>query len=390
MNKCRKIYDIVLVLTLIGLFISGGTYLLIVLIAELLFPAALKLLLFIDVRGIEVTRKMRSACTVGQEVKLEFGIKSRKTFLAAGFIEITLEYSNILFGTKTQYQTIIPLGSEQKSFTLPVNPKLCGEIHVSCKKIICRDIFGICQAELKAPQEKMFTVYPGNVPVRIVLKKQIKGSQEGEQYYQSRRGNDVSEIFELREYRPGDDIRSIHWKLSGKMDTMIVREGSDASHYDTILLFDAGMKQKDVKWNENMLSEAVEFAASISKKMLELGILHYVAIPSGGGLECFSVSEQSDYTRMIDMWMGITLPEQEGMALRHFIIEKLQYAYTKMVYITAGAYPEELSTIMSNIDITAICVKETGEEAVLSDKGTSQMLEIPYNVVKSHSRNIFI
>lgn len=390
MNKCRKIYGVILVFTLAGLFISGSRYMLIVLAAEIALLLVLKLLLLIDAGGIEVTQQMRPACTVGQEVKIEIGIKNRRVFLAAGFIEITIEYRNILFGTKTQYQALIPLRDTREAFTLPVTPKLCGEVHVRWKKVICRDIFGLCQTELKTLREKMFTVYPGIVPIHIFLKRQIKGSLEGEQYYQSRKGNDVSEIFELREYHPGDDIRSIHWKLSGKMDSMIVREGSDASHYDTILLFDAGLRQKDVQWNESMLSQTVEFAASVSQKMLELGIPHYVAIPSGGGLECFSVSERADYTRMIDMWMGITLPDQEGTALKHFIIEKMQYAYTKMVYITAGAYPEELYTIMGNIGMTAICVKEEGEEVALSDRGTSQMIELPYNMVKSHPRNIFI
>lgn len=37
-----------------------------------------------------------------------------------------------------------------------------------------------------------------------------------------------SEIHELREYHPGDSMRDIHWKLSAKTDTPIVREPQEA------------------------------------------------------------------------------------------------------------------------------------------------------------------
>ena len=37
-------------------------------------------------------------------------------------------------------------------------------------------------------------------------------------------GGGFSEIHELREYRPGDAMRDVHWKLSAKTDSLIVRE----------------------------------------------------------------------------------------------------------------------------------------------------------------------
>ncbi len=37
-------------------------------------------------------------------------------------------------------------------------------------------------------------------------------------------GGGFSEIHEMREYRPGDPVRDIHWKLSAKTDRMIIRE----------------------------------------------------------------------------------------------------------------------------------------------------------------------
>ncbi len=41
-------------------------------------------------------------------------------------------------------------------------------------------------------------------------------------------GGGFSEIHELREYRPGDPMRTVHWKVSAKTDDLIVREAQEA------------------------------------------------------------------------------------------------------------------------------------------------------------------
>ena len=47
---------------------------------------------------------------------------------------------------------------------------------------------------------------------------------ESFRYSGSRPGDDPGETFDIREYREGDSIRQIHWKLTGKMDRLIIRE----------------------------------------------------------------------------------------------------------------------------------------------------------------------
>lgn len=51
-----------------------------------------------------------------------------------------------------------------------------------------------------------------------------------------RRGSDLTEPFRLREYAPGDSLRQIHWKLSSKLDRLVIREpGMPAAR--TLLVF---------------------------------------------------------------------------------------------------------------------------------------------------------
>ncbi|MFR9064001.1 MAG: hypothetical protein ACLVJO_09755 [[Clostridium] scindens] len=56
------------------------------------------------------------------------------------------------------------------------------------RKAVCYDLFGLCRAEWNVGRQ-MLTVHPGKVPIRLLLKRQPQGYLEGEQYYQSRKGN---------------------------------------------------------------------------------------------------------------------------------------------------------------------------------------------------------
>ena len=48
--------------------------------------------------------------------------------------------------------------------------------------------------------------------------------EDSDSYSQERPGADLTETFQIREYVPGDSMRQIHWKLSGKFDRLIVRD----------------------------------------------------------------------------------------------------------------------------------------------------------------------
>ena len=51
-------------------------------------------------------------------------------------------------------------------------------------------------------------------------------SQDSDRFSKYKKGDDPSEIFDVREYTDGDKIQRIHWKLSGKTGSLMVKEGS--------------------------------------------------------------------------------------------------------------------------------------------------------------------
>ena len=113
--------------------------------------------------------------------------------------------------------------------------------------------------------------------MRPVASGNQKGRQNEGQQTLSKKGYDATEVFELREYQPGDSIRTIHWKLSEKFDTVLVREPSDTSSYDILVMFDAGLTSGEVTYEPDVLSGAVSAAAAVSEKLMEHKVPHYLA-----------------------------------------------------------------------------------------------------------------
>ena len=61
--------------------------------------------------------------------------------------------------------------------------------------------------------------------IDMTRKKDLSYFKEGNHDYLLQKGFDMSDIYDLRNYRDGDDIRHIHWKLSAKMQQMLLKEG---------------------------------------------------------------------------------------------------------------------------------------------------------------------
>ena len=78
-------------------------------------------------------------------------------------------------------------------------------------------------------------------------------------------GNVSSNVTDLREYRPGDRLQKIHWKLSAKIDKLMVKENeASASHQFYVLL--------ELYRNEGhpeYLDQAVTYAYGVAKELLE-------------------------------------------------------------------------------------------------------------------------
>jgi uncharacterized protein (DUF58 family) len=98
-----------------------------------------------------------------------------------------------------------------------------------------------------------------------------------------RRGRGAG-LYNLRVYRPGDDLRLVHWKTSARMGDLILREQEDEERPRIRLILEGPALDAPVETIEDDLSYAASIAAHAVERdaAVEL-VAGHASVPSGTG-----------------------------------------------------------------------------------------------------------
>ena len=78
---------------------------------------------------------------------------------------------------------------------------------------------------IKVLNERAYhTVRPEVFPIRLEVSGNSSAMADEDRYSDRKSGNDPGEVRAIHEYVPGDPVRNIHWKLSEKVDKLLVKE----------------------------------------------------------------------------------------------------------------------------------------------------------------------
>lgn len=169
-------------------------------------------------------------------------------------------------------------------------PQYVGKAVVRLKKARCFDLLGVLALPLpkKSYQSsEKVTVLPEIFPVPVETGMRSREfAMEQERYLLADAEEYSAEQFQIREYRQGDRLRSIHWKLSAKEDELMVREFLPKAGCPVLLFLDLSSgdgkkegiwqemfgKKKSQKQKEAFLSVLLSLSGSIAQN----GCRHYV------------------------------------------------------------------------------------------------------------------
>ncbi len=136
-------------------------------------------------------------------------------------VVLHLQLINRYTGEKWK-QNFIFRNLETSRCELPLPTQFCGTINCSILSCDIRDAFGLFSIRRKFKSDCSCAVLPDAVPSDESVN--FEAALSTSHVLKPKYGGGFAEEHELRGYRPGDLPNSIHWKLSSKMDDLIVRE----------------------------------------------------------------------------------------------------------------------------------------------------------------------
>lgn len=257
------------------LYLSGGLF----------------LLAFLWVRhALRRTECMVSVESDRMEVGQSLAVKVRMdndTFLPLPWVEMDDATPQHLVVTDLPRQaTSVPLwGSRLLTFRLTARRR--GHYTVGPIRVTLGDAFGLFQGHREFRSKALVTVYPRvhrleGLPVPL-------SQPFGPVRTREKAFEDPSNQAEIREYRPGDNPRHIHWKTSARMGELMLREYElNATTHMMLfpdLAFSAQVRNPDGELSTE--EKSVEIAASLAelglRRKIDVGLICH-------GQERFSVA----------------------------------------------------------------------------------------------------
>ena len=127
-------------------------------------------------------------------------------------------------------------------------------------------------------------------------------------------GGGFSEEHELRDYRPGDPLRDIHWKLSAKTDQMILREAQEPAQRNVLLTLDLIGSQDQI---DSVLGRFVW----MSRWLLEHEVAHELRwfAPEDLRMETAQITDEKQLERVMEQLLSSALkPDIPSIAEHRF------------------------------------------------------------------------
>lgn len=184
----------------------------------------LSVLLMLLRRGLALELEVGNDVGKGENIGIGLTVRTNSG-LSMGWLELKLKIENVISGEQRTEALLIPIGLGKTYETeLTVSDLYVGEVRVSAEALRFLDLFKLVSRRVNAQAQGSSIIRPNMVPVPSDKDTLYGYDMESYVYSGSKKGSDPSETFGIREYLPGDNPKTIHWKLTSKMDELMVRE----------------------------------------------------------------------------------------------------------------------------------------------------------------------
>ncbi|MDY4079142.1 MAG: DUF58 domain-containing protein [Clostridium sp.] len=347
MIKTKIIYFFIIIVTFLFSILYSDYFPLAIFIITLVLPIILNIIIRIikksislDIKSIDVAQNKND----GIEVKIL--IKNNSIFPAVNG-ELKLCYYNKFSGNKEIEYINFPINSkETESIDFKVKSKYCGKLIIEIQSLKIYDYLTFSSVKKKVNKSKEIIVLPQIYDLNFSSNVININSLDGEIFSKDKAGDDPSEVFNVREYVEGDKIQRIHWKLSSKVDNVMIKEYSQPIVNDSIIIVEFCENENNI----NKIQGIIETAISLSHMLLSYNYIHYICWYDRNKdfFNKIIINSEEDMLGVACELLSLKPYTDDVLSLKNYNIEKGSEEYSRKFYVTSNISKKNIMDIKEN------------------------------------------
>lgn len=257
-----------------------------------------------SVLGLKIVVSVREKCLRNEDNVILIALKSGGIDRAV-LCKLSVKIYDLMSGTYSQEKLML---SQKTKHSIAIPTGHCGIYKCQITHGRAYDFLGLFSFPVKLPKE--FTVEVDPVAACPIPAPDF--SRFRAQAFHPKAGGGFSEIHEMRQYRPGDPIRAIHWKLSAKTDDLIIREAQESESKLAFVTL-------DLTTDRDKMDATLDNLQWVSEHLLSLGMRHNVCFEDadGFGLQCITVNDKDELQELIYGLMSKQIRRDAPMVSGH-------------------------------------------------------------------------
>ena len=301
-------YYAILFLIIIWSFYFKSYELLFLSVFVLLLPIVNVFVINYSIKRINVKHYIKSSImNKGEYIPIEIVINN-KGILPVAILDLEFKCNNLYQNVSKNINFAVPvLKYGKQEYVFYIKSDHCGDVEIILENIKCMDYFELYYVRKSIKKGEKIYILPQIGAVEdISINTKTNVDIDGEKFSEVKPGDDPSQVFDFREYHPGDKLHSIHWKLSARRGNYMVKDYSLPLNGNYCILMDLGCKIDSNRCN--IIDAITETAFTITLRLQEEGINHYFIGRERYGDACYKDIIEYDLSltdTMFELYKGM-------------------------------------------------------------------------------------
>lgn len=175
----------------------------------------------------------------------------------------------------------------------------CGKMFVELHKPGVCDYLGLFRFRIRKTARQTVLVLPN--PVELEIPPDL--NRHLMQRWRPKPGGGYAENYELRQFHPGDNLNKIHWKLSAKVDDLMIREPMEPVRGLILLTMDLSgtAAELDTKLGQLLW---------LSRWLLEREVTFDLRVLTANGIEGWTIRDEDEMDKCLQTLLGTPIVKE--------------------------------------------------------------------------------